>query len=181
MASNEGEVVGQQPNIELEITDLPRPEPAPAAARRWSPKRPGDLHAPADVPWGGAYGTTGPDAGFALRMVAQRDLDLADGEHLANTEAIVTAVAAARASHLGRAPTSGDVDAALLLVGLAAEGLPVSVVSGLADQRKQWGAGAGHDPRRARKVVAGIPLDILAADPAVVRKRMASGEVLVSA
>jgi len=173
--------VGQQPNIELEISDLPRPEPAPAAARRWSPNRPGDLHTPDEVPWGGAYGTTGPDTGFALRMVAQRDLGLAEGEHRENAEAIVTAVAAARASHLGRAPTSRDIDAALLLLGLAPEDLPDGVVSGLAEKRKRWGAGAGHDPRRARKVVAGIPMDILAADPMVVRKRMASGEVLVSA
>ena len=65
--------MGQQPNIELEIADLPRPRPAPDPARRWKPSRPGELHSPEEVPWGGAFGTTGPDTGFVYRLIAEKD------------------------------------------------------------------------------------------------------------
>ena len=85
--------MGQQPNIELEIADLPRPTARPAPARRWSPSRPGEMNTPEDVPWGGAFGTTGPDTGYALSLVGQRDLVLAHGEHRANAEAAIAAVA----------------------------------------------------------------------------------------
>jgi len=172
--------VGQQPNIELEVSHLPRPEPTPAAARRWSPTRPGDPAGPRDVPWGGAYGTTGPDTGFALRMLAERDVALPDGEHRENTDALVAAVAAARASHLGRAPTGGDLDVALLLLGIGGTGVPESVAASLAEDRKAWGAGAGHNPVRVRRVVAGIAPDVLGADRAALLSRMTAGERLVS-
>ena len=55
--------MGQQPNMPLTVEDLPRPEPHPAPARRWRAGRPGDPALPADVPWGGAFGTPGPDPG----------------------------------------------------------------------------------------------------------------------
>ena len=35
--------VGQQPNIELEMADLPRPRPKPQPAHGWVPGRPGEL------------------------------------------------------------------------------------------------------------------------------------------
>ncbi len=171
--------MGQQPNIELEISDLPRPVPAPAAPRRWRPDRPGELHSPDDVPWGGVYGMVGPNTGYALSLVAQRDFELADSEVRSNVAVAVAAIAGARASHFGRAPMSEDVDVALLLLGLAPEGLPTELVDTMSAERGRRLGGLGHDPSRVRELVAGVPIDVLSATAEDLHRRMAAGERLV--
>ena len=172
--------MGQQPNIELGMSDLPRPTPHPAPARRWKPGRPGDLDGPSDVPWGGAFGTTGPDAGFALRLVAARDLPLAPGEHRADADAVIAGLAAARASRLGRAPTGEDVDAGAALLGYRTADLPPAVADDLTRRRRRWIAGASHHPERVHRVVGTVDPDVLIEEPAAIRSRMAAGAVLVS-
>ena len=107
--------MGQQPNIELEISDLPRPTAHTAPARSWRPERPGDLNAPGDVPTGGAFGSTGPDPGYALRLVRSIDLAVAPAEQGHNAEAAVAAIAGARAARFRRAPTLEDVEIAALV------------------------------------------------------------------
>jgi len=104
--------VGQQPNMPLTVEDLPRPEPRPAPARRWQANRPGDLAGPGAVPWGGAFGTPGPDAGYALRLLAERAHDPEEFRALA-------VVMAARGSRLGRAPVAADIEAAEIILALA--------------------------------------------------------------
>ncbi len=168
--------MGQQPNIELEIADLPRPTPAPAPARRWRPERPGELTAPRDVPWGGAYGTVGPDTGYALALVAQRDLELTPAESRRNVDVAVAAVAAARASRFGRAPTRDDIDVALLALGLDGHGIPDDALERLAGMRRSSLSGLAHHPHKAGDVVARIPVDVLEATPAELRARLAAGE-----
>ncbi|MFQ5554829.1 MAG: hypothetical protein ACE5GC_05595 [Acidimicrobiia bacterium] len=172
--------MGQQPNIELEMSDLPRPTATVPAARRWQPDRPGDLNDPAEVPWGGRFGTTGPDAGYALALLAGRNLTLAPGEQLHNVEAGVAAIAAARASNFGRAPTPQDVDVALLLFGLDPNGLPDAVASDLQAERLRSFANLGHDAARRRTLVTRIPNDVLASAPDAIRTRLAAGEVLLT-
>lgn len=104
--------MGQQPNIPLGMEDLPRPEARPAPPRRWRAGRPGDPASPADVPWGGAFGTPGPDSGYALRLL--------EGRTAAGEEAAALAVVmSARASRLGRAPVAADVEAARIILALA--------------------------------------------------------------
>ena len=171
--------MGQQPNIELEIADLPRPRPAPDPARRWSPRRPGELHTPEEVPWGGAFGTTGPDTGFVYRLIAERDLALAPGEDHHDAEAGVAALAAARASYFGRAPTGRDVDAAMTILGYVTEGFPDDLIAGLQTARQAWLTNLGHDPSRARTLVASVPVENLAAPIDSLRTRMAAGERLI--
>jgi len=171
--------MGQQPNIELEISDLPRPRPAPAPARRWRPQRPGELTSPSDVPWGGAFGTTGPDTGYALRLVHDRTLALAPGEDRHNAEAGIVALAAARASHFGRAPTGVDIDVATTILGYAPEGLPDDLVASLVTHRVKWLANLGHDSAKTRVLVAAVPIENLAAPLADLRARMAAGERLI--
>lgn len=135
--------MGQQPNIRLGFEDLPRPTPKPAAPRRWSPRRPGELGAPDEVPWGGAFGTPGPDIGFAMSIVARMDLPGSDHDR-ADVAAAVSAVMAARASALGRAPTSADATKAIDLLGLSSDGI---------DRLD----GVAHDRRRLQSIVAEIP------------------------
>ena len=171
--------MGQQPNIELEISDLPRPTARPAPARRWSPSRPGEMTSPQEVPWGGAFGTTGPDTGYALRLIGQRDVVLAHGEHRANAEAAIAAVAGARASHFGRAPTAEDIDDALILFGYDDLELPADLVASLANDRVEWFANVGQNTAKLRGVVAAIPLTVLASKPGAVRAQMATGRRLI--
>lgn len=140
--------MGQEPNIRLGLEDLPRATPKPAAPRRWEPNRPGEVGSPAEMPWGGQFGTPGPDTGFALRFVGARELP-GGPEHRADVEAAVVTVVAARASAAGRAPTPSDVDVAIELLGLSDEG-------GLRALR-----GLAHDSKRLRTIVAEIPRESL--------------------
>jgi len=171
--------MGQQPNIELGMSDLPRPTPQPAPARRWRPGRPGDLATPSEVPWGGAFGTTGPDAGFALRIVSGRDVPLTGGEGRRDADALIAGVAAARASRVGRAPTNEDVDAALVLLGYDTRGIPQGVADDLAARRRRWVSGAAHHPARVHRVVGSISPDVLVLEPAAILDLVGSGAVLV--
>lgn len=101
--------MGQQPNMPLTIEDLPRAEARPGPARRWRASRPGDPGSPADLRWGGAFGTPGPDTGYALHLLSGRGLP-------ADEAKAVAAVAAARASRLGRAPVASDLEAAEIIL-----------------------------------------------------------------
>ena len=84
--------MGQQPNIELEMADLPRPTEHPGAPRRWSPTRVGELGRPADVPHGGRFGNPGPDAGYALILLKDRDIPTAPGESRRDAIAAIAAL-----------------------------------------------------------------------------------------
>ena len=171
--------MGQEPNIQLRIEDLPRPTEHPDPPRRWQPTRPGELGSPDEVPWGGAFGTPGPDTGYVLALIARADLPLGDGEDRHDAEVALGAIAGARASHFGRAPTTADIEIARIVLGLAPDGIPDEVVAGIAERRGGWWTGIGHDPARARALVAAIPLDVLTSTPDEVRARAAAGEQLV--
>lgn len=164
--------MAQQPNIELRITDLPRPVADTGPELSWSPNRPGELTG-TGVPWGGAFGTPGPDAGYALKLVAHRDLVLAEHEHRADADAAVAAVAAARASYLGRGPAKPDVDAGIVILGYDR---PCDFGAARA---AAIGGAAHHHPDRIRDVIAGIPVDVFDASVDELRERAASGESLV--
>jgi hypothetical protein len=172
--------VGQQPNIELEMSDLPRPRPKPDAPTGWIPGRPGELDGPDDMKRGGGFRTSGPDAGYALSLVAKRYFGLADGEHRGNANLAVAAVAAARSSLFGRGPTKTDVDMALVLLGYDAEGVPEETISALAMARLEWFAAAGHHPAKLNEFVSGIGDESLKLTADQVRHRMAQGEQLVT-
>jgi hypothetical protein len=171
--------VGQNPNIELSIEDLPRPVLHPSPARRWSPDRPGELGSPEDVPWGGRYGTPGPDTGFVLMLLADREIAVAPGERRADVVAALAAFASARASHFGRAPVLDDIRVAEVLLGLDPDGIPETTVAKLAADRPAWMIGLAHHPHKAGALVASVPRDVLAAAPDAVRARMASEGPLV--
>jgi hypothetical protein len=107
------------------------------------------MGSPDDVPWGGAFGTPGPDIGFALRIV--RSMELPGSARLRNDiESAVVAVMAARASAIGRAPTAPDVAIALELLELDAS-------------NAQSVAGVAHDRARLSALVAEIAPDRLVA------------------
>jgi hypothetical protein len=114
----------------------------------------------------------GPDAGYALKLVVGRDLILSDHEHRADADAAVAAVAAARSSLVGRGPTKGDVDAAIVILGYEAE-------SDFGPARAAAIGGSAHHPLRIRRLIAGIPTDVHDATVDELRERVASGESLI--
>lgn len=165
--------MGQQPNIKIGLEDLPRPTAHPAPPRRWQPQRPGEIGAPDDAPWGGAFGTTGPDTGYALKLLADRDLPTGPGESHHSLEVALAALMGARASHFGRAPVVGDAEAAEAILGVG------STDSGFLARRLAAVAGIGHDKARARALVAAVDRETLIAAPADLRRRAAAGEQLI--
>ena len=172
--------MGQQPNIELDISGLPRPRPKPDPARSWTPGRPGELGGPDDHRWGAGFGTTGPDAGYALSLVKRRGFELAEGEHRGNTNVALAAVASARSSMFGRGPTMKDVDLAAVLLGYDAAGLPTETVADLARSRLAWFAAAGHHPENLTSFLAAIDAGTLRLTADEARNRMAQGEQLIN-
>lgn len=171
--------MGQQPNIELEISDLPRPHRNPDPARSWVPGRPGELGGPEDMESGSGFGRTGPDPGYALFLIVSRQLELADGEHRSNVDAALAAVVSARASLFGRAPTGKDVDLAVVLLGLDSS-IPESLHTDLAAKRKKWFAAAAHDPHNLYPFVSSLDTDVLRLTADEARGRMASGTSLIT-
>ena len=127
--------MGQQPNVEIDPSDLPRPVPDTDPPRRWRPTRPGVIVSPDQMPWGGAFGTPGPDTGYGMKLVREADLP----ERTDGLESVLAALMAARASLFGRAPVIEDLEVAKLLAGLG-EGLPPD----LADRRRVQPAQHDH-------------------------------------
>lgn len=126
------------------------------------------------------HGTPGPDAGYALKLVADLELPIAPEESRSDVDAVLAAVSVARASLFGRAPTRGDVDIAVLVLGLDPVGLPDALVVGIAADRPQWVAAAAHNPVKAHAVMAAIASEDLVIDIEAIRERMAGGERLIA-
>jgi hypothetical protein len=109
---------------------------------------------------GGAFGTPGPDTGWALHLIEAADL----GERSPGLEALLATLMAARASRFGRAPTPEDLEVAKLLCGLG-EGLPRM----LSDRRARWLRASAHEKVKGRSALAEIDVDLLLATPEQVR------------
>lgn len=164
--------MAQDPNIELRISDLPRPTAAPGPARRWSQHRPGELDGPADVPWGGAFGTPGPDTGYVLLLLRAEDLPLAAGESRPDAVAALAALAGARASLLGRAPVPADIAVARLLLGYST---PAGDTAPSLQERSRRVAGAARHAGRRSALVGAVDISLLEAPPDEVAARLADG------
>jgi hypothetical protein len=144
--------MAQQPNPEIGVAERPRSEPEPAAARPWRPSRPGEVAGP-DRPTGGAYGHPGPDAGYALRILAESDIDLGDRPKV--TAAVIGTVASARAAHFGRAPVIGDLRVAAALLGLG--GGSEARLDEILDH-------TAHEHTKGRHFLTTVPDDVLFGD-----------------
>lgn len=150
--------MAQQPNIEVDRARAPLPEPEPGPARRRLPRRPGEIDSPDDVTWGGSFGTPGPDTGWALRLIRETEYDRS--HRARETEGLLAALVAARASLLGRAPVPEDVELGLILLGLR-DGVPAA----LAERRDRWLDAATHERPRGATALREIDSDQLAMKP----------------
>jgi hypothetical protein len=109
-----------------------------------------------------------------LKLVGERSFELQPGEDHHDVAAAVAAIACARAAQVGRGPTAGDVTIAMAILGLDGE---VPPDAGLLDKRSGWIANVGHDAAKLGSIVADVPADILAMEPAAVADKIASGWV----
>jgi hypothetical protein len=162
--------VAQQPNIELDGSDLPQRVAERSAERRWTPSRPGEITSPAEMPNRAEFGHPGPDTGWALRLLSVAEFDRSQlGLH---GEDVVLAIIGARAGAVGRAPTPEDVEVALVLMGLRTDGLDESTVEAIRRHRDSWLRAAAHETSRGTAALAAIPGDVLAETPIHLRTRL---------
>jgi hypothetical protein len=151
--------MGQQPNVELTESDLPRRSLQPAPPRGWRSSKPGIPHGPEDVPTGGTFGVTGPDPGWALKLVGRADLPDEPG-----LREVVTGLVMARAAALGRAAVPEEIEAALVLCGYGEE-VPPAVI----ERRKRWLSAVPHEARPGETAVADVDRELLADKPERIR------------
>ena len=170
--------MGQQPNIEIGASERPARRQGRAAERRWTPRRPGEITSPTDMPSGGSFGRPGPDTGWGLRMIQAASFDR--GRRPRTLEKLLCALVGARASHARRGPVRQDVEAALSLVGLHEDyvtsgGLPEQI----GKCRERWLDAVSHEPWPGRTALANIPVDLLVDTPARVRTRLLADPNLI--
>ena len=170
--------MGQQPNIELVAAERPVKDLERAAERRWTPRRPGEITSPSDMPSGGSFGRPGPDTGWGLRMIRVASFDR--GRRPRDLENLLCALVGARASHARRGPAREDVEVALSLVGLdegymALGGSP----DHLEQRRERWLDALAHDPWPGRSALEAVPTDLLTDTPSRVRARLLADPSLV--
>lgn len=158
--------MAQQPNIELDPSDLPRKGLDTSPARGWSAgDRPGVITAPGQVPAGGTFGTPGPDTGWALKIIRH-----VGGDIDANLESVLAALMSARAASFGRAPIPEDLAVAKLLCGMG-EGLPLE----LSARRRRWTTAVPHERSKGRSAVAEVGTEQLRMKPDELRKTLTVG------
>lgn len=152
--------MGQQPNVELTEATRPRSRPQPGPALKWRSSKPGIPAGPTEVPSGGRFGRTGPDHGWALRLVGQAELPDDDPK----LRAVVTGLVQARASALGRAPVPEDIEVALVLCGYT-EDAPEEVRHRL----RRWLDAVPHEMRPGETAAREVDPDLLVRRPDQIR------------
>ena len=162
--------MGQQPNIEVEESDLPAPEADRGAERRWTPTRPGEISSPADVPTGASFGRPGPDPGWAMRLLARTAYDR--GDRPRPLAALLATLVGARASFFGRCPTPQDVEVVLTIGGLRAQDMDKGSLTHLASCREAWIDAVAHEVTPGMAALEAIPRAILVDLPVRIRARL---------
>ena len=105
-------------------------ESPPRRLGSWNASRPAEV-VEGGQPAGGAFGSQGPDQGYALKLANSfhGKLHLAPGEHEEDAIAGCLVVAMRRASLYGRAPMMPDLKLAFSLFGFLDEGAPADLVA----------------------------------------------------
>ena len=113
-----------------------------------------------DVPVGPGFGQTGPDPGWAHRLVRRAELPDDDPR----LEPLVVGLVLARASAFGRAPVPEDIDAALALCGYGD-----AADSEWVERRERWLAAVPRDKRPGATAVGEVERHLLMARPEQIR------------
>jgi hypothetical protein len=159
--------MAQQPNVELTESGRPRRSLEPAPATGWRSTKPGIPQGPGDVPHGGTFGMTGPDPGWASKLVAGADLP--DDEPALRS--VVTGLVMARAAALGRAAVPEDIEAALVMCGFGEEATPEALA-----RRRRWLAAVPHDAWPGQTAVVEVDRELLMEKPERIRWALRHGD-----
>jgi len=152
--------MGQQPNVSVDLEDLPRREAKPRPPERWSPDRPGEYAGPDDESRGGAFGTPGPDAGYALNILGRRSAEPVGGESAADVREALLTLILARTSRMGRAPVPADAEVAEAILGFGDDD---------PSWRSRWTAGLAHSLSKVQALRSAVDDSALMASPVEVR------------
>lgn len=170
--------MGQQPNIEIVAKERPVEDLERAAERRWTPRRPGEITSPADMPSGGSFGRPGPDTGWGLRMIQAATFDR--GRRPRTLEKLLCALVGARASHARRGPARQDLEVALSLVGVHEDYTTSGgALDRIEEYRERWLDAVAHEPWPGRSALVAIPVDLLTDTPDRVRSRLLADPSLI--
>jgi hypothetical protein len=156
--------------VTSDLADQPRRGLPLPPARKFRNDRPAAL-APASQPFGGQFGTPGPDQGFGLKLakVFTDRLVLAENEHTEDAVAGCVNVGLARAALFGRAPVIHDMTVAYTIWGFLGE-----APSELVDMRRPLFMAASHHYWDQREIVARTPPETLRLVHAEVERRFPS-------
>ncbi len=115
--------------------------------KSWKPSRPGDI---ADVgnPRVAGFGNQGPDQGYLFKLAETfvDDIHLFEGEQKSNVLSGCSWLALRRASILGRAPVSEDLEVSFKMFGYLYKNPPLSLI----DFRKDLMAMIGNAEHEAK-------------------------------
>jgi len=120
----------------------------------WRANRVADLHG-ANPPQGGAFGSPGPDQGYALKLghdLFSQKVVLGPGERADDAIHGCAMVASARAALFGRAPVAPDLEMALTLFGFLGDA-PEDLVTWRASRF----SAIAHHYAEQRRIVACVP------------------------
>lgn len=163
--------------VPIAAPDRIRPIERLPVPRAWRSTRPGEVLDPVP-PKGRAFGSTGPDLGYGLKLARMLvpKLLLAEGEHTADAVAGCFAVGTKRAAMFGRAPVIFDMELAYTLWGFLG-GAP----EGLIAYRKPLFAGAAHEYAEQRRIVDRVKESTLRLTVAQVKAKLDTWKNLLEA
>ena len=167
----------QPDHVPLQATDRVRPSALLPPPRGWYLDRPAE-QVDMTPPSGPRFGSTGPDAGYGLKLARrlQDRLTLARDEHREDAVAGCFGSGLRRASHFHRGPVIYDMQWAYGLWGYLG-GAPDDLVS----WRKGLFRGAAEDYWDQREIVDAIRPETLNLTPDEVRERLPSWRELLIA
>jgi hypothetical protein len=141
--------VTQPDYVPIAAPDRIRPIDRLPVPRSWRSTRPGEALDPVP-PQGRAFGSTGPDLGYGLKLarLLVPKIKVTEGELAADAVAGCFAVGAKRAAMFGRAPVIFDMELAYALWGFL-DGAPADLIA----FRKPLFMGAAHEYWEQRQIV----------------------------
>jgi hypothetical protein len=141
--------VTQPDYVPIAAPDRIRPIDRLPVPRSWRSTRLGEALDPVP-PKGRAFGSTGPDLGYGLKLarLLVPKVKVTEGERVADAVAGCFAVGAKRAAMFGRAPVTFDMELAYAVWGFL-DGAPAELVA----FRKPLFMGAAHEYWEQRQIV----------------------------
>jgi hypothetical protein len=116
------------------------------------------------MPSGDGFGTPGPDAGFAKTLIGRAEIE----DRSPELEAVLSAIMVARASSFGRAPTGGDLEAAMAMCGIGSGDVPEWVH----ERRRHWMHAIAHDKPKGRTAISELDRELLRKTPGEIRSAL---------